>query len=345
MSVALKYKYALDENGSLITIENVDPVSHLGRRFKCLSCGNEMEAVMGEERRYFRHVRGATCSEETYLHKLAKLLLEDKFKNSDSFVIKFQQEVPCIEQNQCKVSDPDICKGESVMEFDLKKYYNQCAQEKEVQGFVADVLLYNDQKLAQEPVLIEICVSHPCSDEKIHSGLKIIEIQICSEEDISYCISHPLTDHNATFYNFKAASIKPRQLSAGRFTRFVLFQSGAAWVNNLDCPFTCEQRHIRRRNNSVLELNFPTDVNLLSGAYQYGLAYARKKGIDVRNCNLCKFYKASTLYSTRTGKICVLFRKCLTPMDPDLTYAKQCDHYVDDPAIMNEVGNIPIEEV
>ena len=67
---------------------------------------------------------------------------------------------------------------------DLKRYYDTCAEEQEIDGFIADLLLTHSKKADIPPVLIEICVTHPCDDEKRKSGLKIIEVTIKKEQEV-----------------------------------------------------------------------------------------------------------------------------------------------------------------
>ena len=55
-----------------------------------------------------------------------------------------------------------------------------------------------------------------------------------------------------------------------------------------------------------------------------GLIYLVKKGMDIRNCIICKYYKCS--YSG--DKICVLYKKLgLHTPQPEQTMAKQCPKY------------------
>ena len=57
--------------------------------YHCLNCGERMIPRMGVKRtRHFAH-RGEDvhCGQETYLHKLAKLLIKEKFNQSQESVI------------------------------------------------------------------------------------------------------------------------------------------------------------------------------------------------------------------------------------------------------------------
>ena len=70
------------------------------------------------------------------------------------------------------------------MEIDLKQFYDTCTEEAQIDGFVADLLLTNSNNPKIQPLLIEICVTHACEEDKIKSGLKIIEITIKKEKEV-----------------------------------------------------------------------------------------------------------------------------------------------------------------
>ena len=82
------HRYALDDNGNTICIKNV---THDERhnKFYCKNCGGLMIPVLGEKRqKHFRHkVVTPTCSYESYINKIGKEKLRERFYNQDAFFV------------------------------------------------------------------------------------------------------------------------------------------------------------------------------------------------------------------------------------------------------------------
>ena len=105
-------------------------------------------------------------------------------KNPHTGERKYEQYDLCSKNKTCIFYNLYNCSKKSLKTFDLKEFYNNCQEEAPIQNFKADLLLNDITKKYKSPILIEILVTHKCSDEKINSGLKIIEIKIDSESDI-----------------------------------------------------------------------------------------------------------------------------------------------------------------
>lgn len=83
----IKYHYALDEQNHLVCIDEVSIEDRHAHSYHCLNCGAGMIPRMGKVRsRHFAH-RGDedNCGNETYLHKLAKRLIKEKFDREGAF--------------------------------------------------------------------------------------------------------------------------------------------------------------------------------------------------------------------------------------------------------------------
>ena len=81
----LKYKYAFDEIGNIVSIEDFTKESSKLHTFKCIVCGDELRprAIGSKHRRaHFYHKEIVSCNGESYLHKLGKLYIKNKFDNS-----------------------------------------------------------------------------------------------------------------------------------------------------------------------------------------------------------------------------------------------------------------------
>lgn len=183
----IKYQYAYDENKKLVSIKDITKENRNQHQYICIGCGNPLlpRAIGSKYRRpHFYHKELVDCSGETYLHKLAKKLIKKKFENSEKFEISYPVTRTCQNTN-CQLRN-DKCEDKNQVSIcDLKESYDTCTEEAEINGFIADLLLTNSKSTNLAPVLIEVCVTHACEEEKRNSGLKIIEIKVKNEEDIN----------------------------------------------------------------------------------------------------------------------------------------------------------------
>lgn len=186
----IKYRYAYDENNNIVDINELSEETRTLHTYVCVGCGNKIlpRAMCSEYRRaHFYHKEHVECSGETYLHKLAKQKIKNKFDSSQEFIIQYSINVSCSEL-KCKIRNADCANRKKTIRFDLKKHYNKCEVEKGIiyngNKYIADLLLTNEENDNYPPMLIEICVSHPCEAEKMYSGLQILEINIKDEQSL-----------------------------------------------------------------------------------------------------------------------------------------------------------------
>ena len=318
-----KYHYAYNENNCVIDIRNVSIEERAKHHFYCISCGAEMIAKLGNKNtHHFAHKsENESCCNETYLHKLGKLLLKHKFENFPTFEIQYLRNIECLKRSSCPFHTEE-CIEQIYEVFDLKKYYNSCTEEQSFNNYRADLLLSDTTGKYQNVVFIEIRVSHECSQEKQSSGQRIIEIQIKSDDDLYALINTPITENqNIKFIGFNRTSKRKEILDKRNLFRFQLFQSGAAHVTNFEDMPTCNEKKINPK--SILELNIDCDYIGDITAYDYGLATAINMGYKVKNCKLCKYKRSGFLTSLSSSILCCLSKKYGTPM-----YPKQSDQVI-----------------
>ena len=148
-STNIKYSYCLDEGGEIVHIKDLNKENRLRSRFFCISCAQEMVAKIGNGGRvqHFAHKSDFSCNSESYLHKLAKLLIRKKFMSSDTFPIIFKRDITCCESITCPLYETYMCREEEKeIISDLKSYngqviYDTCKEEVTVGGFRPDLLL------------------------------------------------------------------------------------------------------------------------------------------------------------------------------------------------------------
>ena len=88
----IKYQYAYDESKNLVSIKDITKENRNQHQYICIGCGNPLlpRAIGSKYRRpHFYHKELVDCSGETYLHKLAKKLIKEKFENSEKFEISY----------------------------------------------------------------------------------------------------------------------------------------------------------------------------------------------------------------------------------------------------------------
>lgn len=351
----VKYHYALDEQDRLLCIDEITEEDRHAHSYHCLNCGAGMVPRMGEVRsRHFAHRSDeAHCETETYLHKLAKCLIKEKFDREGPFEVGYYRDVKCSVQGSCPFAKPEECHDWKLDTFDLKQFYDTCIEEQPVEGYIADLLLTSSEKPDREPVLIEIQVTHKSTDQKIQSGLRIIEIRIKTEEDIKSLLNAPIVENPeaifghvmdvetigfAKFHNFKKKAFSPEPLEKRGIQRFYLFRSGKAFVTNMDEFKSCKEVHKKDNEKAIFEASIDCFYLDSPSPYEFGYMAAMQNGIQVRTCVFCKYHRSG--YEVGLGLdpiFCCLYKKYGTPENPEPQYARQCQYYREDKELMDEV--------
>lgn len=327
----VKYQYALI-NGDINNIISIDEITQDNRneyKYFCIGCGREMlpRAISSKYKRpHFYHREPIACSGETYYHKLAKHIIKKRFDSSSSFPVKYNASRTC-SNNDCKYRNPHCHEDNYQSIVDLKRYYDTCTEEAPIKGFIADLLLTNSKKPSIEPVLIEICVSHPCDDDKRNSGLRIIEIKVKKDEQDVACLKnediyellHPSrTERHIEFISFKRKLVVPLKVKLQRYI-FNPKHSPNGYLTKINC----DDAQYRARPNSLLELNIINTENYAEAGLLSALAWMSQHK-SLKRCDLCKFYYA-TMYEDKAK--CRLSQKYGTPVYPSMDLAETCKNY------------------
>ena len=332
----IKYQYAYDENGNRICIKKLSANTKHDHSYTCINCGNKMIANIGEIKQpYFSHAVNCTCSGESYLHKLAKLLIKEKFDKSDHFPLTFIRNVQCKEKdNNCIFfGEYDCIEYEQRICMDLKNWngksvYDTCEEEKAVEGFRPDLWLYSSKNPNLETTFIEIYKTHESTDSKKSSKFRIIEtLPIKSEEDIHVILKAGFVeDINCKLYNFAPRLPKIRKIDIP-VCRFLLYENGTARTTTIEC----KQLKEKIDKKAILELNIQgfgiSDDT--PNSIQTGLLYYLRDGNKLKNCCLCKYYRYNQYYEKN---ICILYQKLdLQDPHPKQIQASKCPKYEFDP--------------
>lgn len=328
------YSYANNSSGDLINVST----AQRNEKYFCPICGELMSPHMGKVRRWhFVHKNVGNCSYESYLHKLAKIKIREAFLSSEHFLLSYNAKAIC--SFECPFIGFPKCEDEKHVEFDLRRYYDTCEIETTYHQYRADLLLTSSKYPKRPPVLIEIKVTHKCTEDKIKDGVRIIEIPIQSEEQIDNIVSNcKLTavrdehrnysysnDRNITLYNFnKVESFDP----IGRFDEcegcFSRKNIIVFWLNSQGqfSTFDCHCYEVSKK----LPSNVHYYITEIATPFKEIFQEFSKRGVKIRNCFLCKFSKPASCGE----RLCVLYKKHNLPRKPSPYYAVSCAHYSED---------------
>lgn len=352
----IKYQHAIIEGaeGRIISINEVTKENRQQYKFRCIGCGNELlpRAIDSKYRKpHFYHKEIVNCSGETYLHKLAKHIIKQKFDHESTFKVEYYVTKKC-DNDECKYRNPWCSEENTSYKIDLKKYYDTCKEEATVKDavtgkeYIADILLTSSRNSNIPPTLIEIRVSHPCDDDKRNSGYRIIEVRIKSEDDLINMWKEDFwreehyirkKDRKIEFYSFK------REMKIKKHTKLKRYifrpqQTPLGYVTEVDCS----QAQYKLRIDSQTELNMVYVRNYgVDDIWVPLLWMAKHKGL--RRCNMCKFYYATQYEDYAKCRL----SKYGKPEHPSMDEAERCQSYSLQSAIFNFYNqeDLHVEEV
>ena len=332
------YSYANNEQNELINIS----VAEHGEKYYCPICGGLMIPHLGNIRRkHFVHKSTENCSYESYLHKLAKIKIQEAFLSSKHFYLSYKAKADC--SLDCPFKDSPKCwKGKPVT-HDLHNYYDTCEIEANYNQYRADLLLKSSVHPNRKPILIEILFTHKCTEEKINSGAKIIEIPIQSEEQIDKIVNNcrlnavrhnyidndlleDINEGNAiTLYNFdKTEKFNPKDCNNDCNDVYrsiqVFYLNKEGNIQSFKTKDRCYEL------NTKLQPDKHYYISEIATSFKDILRGFSKRGVKIRNCFLCKFSQEGS-YGER---LCVLYKKHNLPLKPSPYYAANCPYYKED---------------
>lgn len=329
----IKYHFALNSEGCIIDIAEVTEDNRRDNYY-CLSCGEKMRPRLGKKNaHHFAHISTTpNCNPETYLHRLAKYKIKEKFESDAPFEVSLRQLSVCSDKTSCPFYREEECKSSNYRTYNLHNNYDVCREEQTVGNYRADLLLTSSAKPSTPPILIEIYVSHKCEETKTDSGLKIIEIRIKTENDIIKLIETPITESNeysfdrnaitCHFYNFKKTAISA-DLEKRKISKLYLYDSGLLHVENyISCRVVLQIDNPK----AILELAMDNSSYQMS-PYELGYAKAAEIGLDVKNCLLCKYRKDAFGGLMPVPHFCCLYKRAGTPQYPKGNEAMNCSYY------------------
>lgn len=319
--------YALDDKNNLINIKDANDLKD--KKYYCPHCHNEMIKRQGEIRQWHFAHKTDKCSYDKYLHSIAEIMIMDWFNKSKNIYVILDHFRKCKTFDKCIFYNSMYCKRRDRKQHDLKKYYSNFIKEYCYKGFIADLYCENN-KYPNSPIFIEIFVTHKCREEKINSGIRIIELKIESEEDIDNIINSNKLEEGKKikFYNFKRKEILVDNLNQD-FQKYILFPSMKSYVDTK--YYNC--KNYAKKRKGIYEISLPfddciPDFNLYKcgGLRMIGTVKAYLEGKIQKDCYICKWQNEEIC----GDKFCMLYKKCGNPkycIDND---ASKCSMFKED---------------
>lgn len=353
--------YALNDNGQIVNVDDVPTGIHC--KCYCPACKEPLIAKnKGTKRRHhFAHQSGKECNHavETMLHILAKEKIREAFLSKPEFWIEYEYKSYCSKYKSCTFTRYSECYKSEIKRFNLKEYYDSCEQEIKYDNINrrSDLKIFSSTSPNRSPIYLEFYVTHASDIEKLHSGSKIIEIRIETEEDIieltqngisKACCPNEIDNKyylidgefypKVCLYGFRIKDYLNETISADiNFFRSILYKSGKMqWASE-----TCNCKKIKRyKTNSLLEFCFHGLTSLYS--YDYAKYFCYKK-FGIRNCILCTNYVDSY---NGDRKICRLYKHLQIPRYEiiDTARAKNCTCFKVDMLEMERILNCGVGE-
>ena len=326
-----KQHYALNSQNELVHIHDAIPETDT---YFCVGCGEPMITKRGKIRTWHYAHKNNTlnCSYETYLHRVAKHRLCERFIQSDTFAVSFRVPCQCAYIDTCHWADNShICNWSAYTTFDLKAFYSKCAEEQTYNGYRADILLFNESG-KYPPVFLEICVSHPCSHEKIESGVKIVELIIKRETDIEDILNTNVIEESniVKFHNFERHVMECGPERYKDICKFTLYENDKMFCSYHNC-MTYMQHHPNAKMEVCVDQRFYLGYSM----YDFGALVALSKNPNFRVCNLCRYHDDRMIddewdcmhVANRDPIFCKLYKKFGTKKYCTPSAAKTCSFF------------------
>ncbi|MBQ3580888.1 MAG: hypothetical protein II975_07880 [Bacteroidales bacterium] len=350
----LLYEYADDENGCLTHIDN----AIVGRQYSCIACGEPLlikASKSQKKRKHFSHKSNVFCEGESYIHKLYKRLIREKFYREDTFVVKYYVSQICQNTEKCEIKrflKQKKCNTIYMRQLDLKKEYDICKEEFMYNGFIGDLVLMNSKNPNKEPLFIEVDHTHSCDEMKISSGIRIIELKAFEEQNVHIVFIESLHPQDIVGMNFHYGNPYSSNLPDVRFYNFnresypslgvysFIKKNNMLYEMQFKSGYTC-QKQPTRNTDAAFEVAIADDIvnsNRTSDYIASIIALAIKNGCAVRDCRVCQSHRYNKIFH----------KECPLIAENGYATAIQCQRYsfnnLDIQRMANVLRGIPHSE-
>lgn len=305
--------------------------------FYNLQTGKRMTAYLnGRFERHFHHIEYANHDNETYLHETAKEVFKNTYikclVKGIPYEVQFRKARNC--QQHFKRTGV-VCELDDVLAtFDLTQRFKDIRVEKRYDEFQPDIqLLSRENETVKDVIFVEIFVTHKSSENKIQKGKRIIEIKICSEDDILRLRNCKLSvsDVNTTFHNFKRTTevinyCAPHEKGCRTFVHaFVLYKNGA--YEFLDDALENVVSHVASEESRIVRVDYKAFQAYSKDASEkdkrnWYLGEAINKGWKVKDCRYCRYQGDKTRKNVVIGLFCKFLKQ-----DIEFNTAWDCNYF------------------
>lgn len=289
------YPYAYTDEGNIIYIDDVNENNRRSTHYHCYGCGKELFPVLGDKRaHHFRHEKDSECDPNRYLHEYAKKVLKKRFDEGESFTVSYPAHQTCKRKDKCSLIEKcnwNNCERDGLYQLDLKKYYDTCTLEKGYyedteegkKRYVADLKLSSTQFPKRKSVTLEIWVTHKCTEEKLNSGAKIIEIKIEKEKDAHREIIASDGELPIGFYGF---SDRVEIEDYGTLRHYIWRRGLDGKTIVVDDSLCCEEIHFDKKG--FYEVVFPLIEEHKKQQFDLFYFLSAKHGYGMPSYDICK---------------------------------------------------------
>jgi hypothetical protein len=318
----VQYRFAKRADGSIVDALELAGTELEESIFRCLGCDRQLIAkVHGSKRRpHFAHRPGAECHPEPYLHRLGKQVFSDVFNHclasGEPFEIELRHPVVCRRFEAC-FGSACVQKRVHTKTYDLTSYYSRVVTEQRDGQFVPDLLLTSESN-PKSKVYVEIAVTHFLSEEKEHSGERIIEIPLESEDNLEAIRSRRLTEDNARFRNFTTDSQSLVDTECQCATRpcyaFFVYDSGKCVLDKSTLAALVSKRHRLGDKIQYFRIVDCRDERLFDylpsagKLFREAVEQSRQDGFPLKNCYLCRYHGNSFAGNSEKPIYCKCFK-------------------------------------
>lgn len=278
MNSDIQYRYCADENGKLVCIDDLCVKNRGEHQYFCLDCGGGMTPKIGDVREHhFAHKTtiGCTGDGETYLHQFAKKRIKEAILDGELKTFNFTSNGFCKKTEECIYTRNASCVKKCWFQGNFGAV-KEITEEQKVGKYIADLSLVTSDGLPA--ILIEIRVTHECSDQKKTSGLFIIETNIIeNEQDVENIVSEGrfIDKINCKMYGIPEY-LPSSVLGLKDINRLIISRDGDIRVINI----SCRQQNERIDNSSIVELNITSRDNQADMIFD-GLCYLLNKNLTI----------------------------------------------------------------
>ncbi len=245
---------------------------------------------------HFKHhgPRTPACTDETYLHFMAKTKLYETIQNAMAtgtpYEIKYTRPLVC---DRYEKEFGYTCHPQSEIEtWDITRSFDKVELETSYAEFIPDILLSSSKH--ENVLFLEIKVTHGCEEEKTKSGIRIIEVEVSEKKDIFRLQGGiSLNDDDTNSYGLR--NVEPRKIRCqspcdATGTAFVAYESGKTIVTS------ARLEELRRMKSGPVTRFFKclgfdngfVQMDFVQVYFENSVEARFEKNIDVKSCLLCR---------------------------------------------------------